>query len=242
MKNQNNDNYLSETLSFKDGLRPMKYYPFSNDFMFAEIMQNCLDIARQLLEILMDKPIQRIEYIDTQRTGNYILAFKAIRFDVYIKDDRNTHYYIEMQVGNYRDLPRRMRFYQSVIDTELLKAGQSYSELPELYIIFICTGDPFGKNQGLYSIRNRCKECDELLYNDGAYKLVFNALGSYDRLSIRQRKFLKYISTGETQDDILLHKIDDKAKKINEDPGWRKQIMTSEEKISDLNYYAKEEG
>ncbi len=61
MKNQNNDNYLSETLSFKDGLRPMKYYPFSNDFMFAEIMQNCLDIARQLLEILMDKPILGID-------------------------------------------------------------------------------------------------------------------------------------------------------------------------------------
>ncbi len=80
------------------------------------------------------------------------------------------------------------------------------------------------------------------MYNDGAYKLVFNALGSYDRLSIRQKKFLKYISTGETQDDILLHKIDDKAKEINEDPVWRKQIMTLEEKIRDMNYYAKEEG
>jgi hypothetical protein len=29
--------------------------------MFAEIMQNCLDIARQLLEILMDKPILGID-------------------------------------------------------------------------------------------------------------------------------------------------------------------------------------
>ena len=80
------------------------------------------------------------------------------------------------------------------------------------------------------------------IYNDGANKLVFNALGSYERLSVRQKKFLKYITTGETQDDILLNNIDEKVKEINEDPGWRKQIMTLKEKIRDLNYYAREEG
>ena len=242
MKSQNHNTSFLETDSFKDGMSSIKYYPFSNDFMFAQIMQNCINIAKELLEILMDKPIERIEYIDTQHTGNYDLCLKAVRFDVYIKDSQNTHYYIEMQVGDYKDLPKRMRFYPSVSDTELLKTGQSYRELPELYIIFICTGDPFGMNQGLYTIRNWCMECDDLLYNDGANKLVFNALGSYERLSVRQKKFLKYITTGETQDDILLNNIDEKVKEINEDPGWRKQIMTLEEKIRDLNYYAREEG
>ncbi len=242
MKSQNHNTSFLETDSFKDSSSTLKYYPFTNDFMFAEIMQNCTDIAKELLEILMDKSIARIEHIDIQHTGNYNLGLKAVRFDVYIKDSQNTHYYIEMQVGNYKDLPKRMRFYQSVSDTELLKAGQSYRELPELYIIFIFTGDPFGKNLGLYTIRSCCLENSELLYNDGTNKLVFNAQGSYDRLSVRQKKFLKYITTGETQDDILLNSIDEKVKEINEDPGWRKQIMTLEEKIRDLNYYAREEG
>lgn len=242
MENQNRQINVPETGSFKNRSSTLKYYSFTNDFMFAEIMQNCIDIAKELLEILMDKPIERIEYIDTQHTGNYDLCLIAVRFDVYIKDSQNTHYYIEMQVGDYKDLPKRMRFYQSVSDTELLKTGQSYRELPELYIIFICTGDPFGKSLGLYTIRSCCLENSELLYNDGANKLVFNALGSYERLSVRQKKFLKYITTSETQDDILLNNIDEKVKEINEDPGWRKQIMTLKEKIRDLNYYAREEG
>ena len=164
MENQNRQINVPETGSFKNRSSTLKYYSFTNDFMFAEIMQNCLDITKELLEILMDKPIERIEYIDIQHTGNYDLCLKAVRFDVYIKGSQNTHYYIEIQVGNYKDLPKRMRFYQSVSDTELLKAGQSYRELPELYIIFICTGDPFGKNLGLYTIRSCCLENSELLY------------------------------------------------------------------------------
>ena len=41
----------------------------------------------------------------------------------------------------YLALPKRSRYYQSVMDSEILKKGVHYSRLNDSYIIFICTFD-----------------------------------------------------------------------------------------------------
>ena len=44
------------------------------------------------------------------------------------------------------------------MDVDNLLRGQSYAELKESYVIFICTQDPFGKDLPVYTFRNVCSE------------------------------------------------------------------------------------
>ena len=66
-----------------------------------------------------------------------------MRLDAFLKDGMNTVYNVEMQTSDFEDLPKRSRYYHSIIDAEHLQKGQDYSELGDSYVIFICTKDIF---------------------------------------------------------------------------------------------------
>ena len=55
--------------------------------------------------------------------------------DVYVKDDKETVYNIEMQTTSAGELPKRSRYYQGMIDLQLLDKNESYKKLNKSYII-----------------------------------------------------------------------------------------------------------
>ena len=65
---------------------------------------------------------------------------KSVRLDVYVTDNTGRVYDIEMQCTNPLDdeLIRRTRYYQGMIDMDLISKGHNYTELNSTYIIFIC--------------------------------------------------------------------------------------------------------
>ena len=48
-------------------------------------------------------------------------------------------------------LPRRSRYYQASIDTDYMDEGDSYRNLPDSNVMFICTFDPFGLGLSQYT-------------------------------------------------------------------------------------------
>ena len=84
---------------------------------------------------------------------------KGVRFDVYTKDE-NRIFDIEIQTTNQKNLPKRARYYQSVIDMDNLSHGEKYSQLKESYVIFLCLFDPFGEKLPMYFFENTCLEKD----------------------------------------------------------------------------------
>ena len=56
---------------------------------------------------------------------------------MYVKDEKEVVYDIEMQVSHTKELPKRSRYYQSMIDLQLIDKGQLYDELKRSYVIFI---------------------------------------------------------------------------------------------------------
>lgn len=44
---------------------------------------------------------------------------KGIRLDVFVKDNKDTAFCVEMQTRNEDNLPKRNRYYQGLIDMEL---------------------------------------------------------------------------------------------------------------------------
>ena len=56
-------------------------------------------------------------------------------------------------------------------DSDRLKGGQSYSELRDSYIIFICNYDPFGWGKAVYRFQYTEKDEKDLYLGDGMYKI-----------------------------------------------------------------------
>ena len=78
------------------------------------------EIWKELLERLLEIDIEKIEMPENQKTIDLLLESKGIRLDIYVKDESNTVYNVEMQRGKHRNIPKRLRYYQGNIDLDLI--------------------------------------------------------------------------------------------------------------------------
>lgn len=222
-------------------MKQEKFYTFTYDLMFCEVLNNNPDIAKRIIEIILDKKIRKIENVEVQKNENYSLNSRGVRFDVFVKDDENTHYDVEIQTSRFHELPKRMRYYQSANDSTYIKRGDDFESLPESYIIFLCTKDPFGLGESIYRFKTNCLEHPQMNYNEGAYKIVLNSQGKRNNISKELNDFLNYIETNIPVDN-LSNNINDRVIEINSNSDWRHQIMTLEDKIRIERKTAREEG
>ena len=103
---------------------------FTDNFMFSKIMETNPDLCKELLELILDKTIIKIELPEKEKHFDITSDGKSIRLDVYVKDgDGVTVYDLEMQTTSQDDLPQRLRYYQGMIDLSLIEKGASYGEL-----------------------------------------------------------------------------------------------------------------
>lgn len=197
----------------------------SNDFMFGKIMQD-EELCQELLQrILPDLKIDHIEYPELQKSIKTDIDAKSIRLDVYVKDKKGTVYDIEMQVTDTKELPKRMRYYQSVLDLQLIEKGQTYNTLKPSYIIFICPFDLFEKGRHIYTFENICKEDKSLNLGDDTTKIFLNADSNMDDVSKELRAFLDYVA-GKKSDDTFIIKLEEAVKKARLTKEWRREYMT----------------
>ena len=102
------------------------------------------ELCKVLLQrILPDLMIDHIEYPELQKSINADGDARSVRLDVYVKDGEGVVYDIEMQIINTKELPKRSRYYQSMIDLQLIDKGQHYKKLNRSYIIFILISRKF---------------------------------------------------------------------------------------------------
>lgn len=88
----------------------------------------------------------------------YHSEYHGVRLDVYAADANRTRFNVEMQVTLQKFLPKRSRYYHDQIDMDALLTGDSYENLPDTYVIFICDFDPFGDGLYRYSTGTYCRE------------------------------------------------------------------------------------
>ncbi|WP_038081157.1 Rpn family recombination-promoting nuclease/putative transposase, partial [Treponema socranskii] len=158
--------------------KPVEELTFTDDFMFGTVMKNKA-ICKGVIERLLHIKVGKIEYPSLQKTIAPFYESKGIRLDVYVFDSDRV-FDIEIQTSIPPSLPKRTRYYQSLMDVDNLLRGQSYAELKESYVIFICTQDPFGKSLPVYEFRNICTADGTLFLDDKSYKVFYN-VGAYSK-------------------------------------------------------------
>lgn len=197
----------------------------SNDFMFGKIMQNPRLCKELLQRILPELEIDHIEYPEAQKSVYPDADAKSVRLDVYVVDGRGTVYDIEMQVADTKELPKRTRYYQSMIDLQLIDKGEHYKKLKPSYIIFICPFDLFGKGRHIYTFENICKEDKDIFLKDGTAKIFLNAVGIMDDVSEELKAFLDYVA-GKKSDDSFVRELEEAVKEARKNREWRHEYMT----------------
>ena len=198
----------------------------SNDFLFGKIMQNPELCKEMLHRIFPDLQIDHIEYPELQKSIKPDVDAKSIRLDVYVKDNQNTVYDIEIQMSDTRELPKRTRYYQSLIDLQLLDKGIDYKYLKKSFIIFICLFDLFKKGRHIYTFQNTCQEDTSITLNDESYKIFLNTESTMNDVKKELSVFLDYIVGKETEDDIYIRKLMEAVKEAKKNREWRHEYMT----------------
>ena len=196
----------------------------SNDFLFGKIMRDP-ELCKELLEVILNVPIARVEYPEEQKTIDISQDARSVRLDVYVADGNNTVYDIEMQTVQEKDLPKRSRYYQGMIDLSLIEKGEPYNHLNRSYVIFICTFDAFGKEESVYTFENMCKEVENLPLGDETHKIFLNAQGASKNVSPQLKAFLQYVA-GNLSEDPFVKKLDNAVIKAKNNEEWRREYMT----------------
>lgn len=71
---------------------------------------------------------------------------------------------MEQLQKQYQELPKRSRYYQGMIDMNLIERGAKYKELKLSFVIFICLKDPFGYGLPVYRFENICVQNRDIKY------------------------------------------------------------------------------
>ena len=211
-----------------------------DDFMFSRIMSNP-KFVKPLLETILGVKIRKIVYPQTQKTIDLSLQAKGIRLDVYVEDDQNTVFNLEMQTSDGANLPKRMRYYQGMIDLNILDKGQDYTTLKKSYVIFICTFDPFGEGRHIYTFCNTCQENTALTLDDDAVKIILSTKGTMDDVSPEMKRILDYID-GKGASDEYTKQLEEAVRSARQNERWRLDYMTLEYEYRQRYLEGKEEG
>ena len=226
----------------REALEAWNKLSIRDNFIFQRVMQN-EKLCKWLLERILNVRIRDIHYPDTEKSIDLRLDSKAVRLDVYIEDDAGSVYNIEMQIRRLEGdaLFKRTRYYQSMMDADLLAAGADYDELNKTIIIFICPFDPFGEGRYMYTFENICLENKNLNLLDGATKIFLNTKGQIGDIDDTIRAFLQYVD-GVVTDNSFVQEVEEEIRRVKLEEGERVNYMTFAMKMMEERKEGRKEG
>ncbi len=153
------------------------YTPNLSDFAFFMAVMKDRRAHRNILSIILDENDLKLLDVKVEQVVLNERGKRAIRMDAWALDSKKRQINTELQNDTEKDSVRkRSRFYQSIMDTPILKAGKNtkYRHLPETIVIFITQEDIFRKNLAQYTFTEQCEEVQGLHLEDGTRKIFLN--------------------------------------------------------------------
>lgn len=196
----------------------------TDNFMFSKVMRN-KELCKQFLEMVLRVKIREITFPQYERVIDIRYDAKSIRLDVWLEDDEHTVYNLEMQATSQDYLVKRTRFYQDLIDLDLLEKGQSYGELNRSVIIFVCTFDLFGKGRHIYSFENLCKEDYSVALEDGVEKIFVNTAGTMKDIDEELQELMDFFN-GMAPQGAFAQALQEEVTRVKASQEWRREYMT----------------
>ena len=167
--------YSEETIHILEQLRL-----FDDDFM-TKVFDENIGATELLLNIILERNDMEVIKVEKQEVQkemkNPLVGGRSVRLDIYAKDSAGLVYDIEVQRSDAGADVHRARFNSAMLDSRMLKEGQTFSEINESYVIFIVENDVIGAGIPIYHADRVIRETGEV-FGDGNHIVYVN--GSYD--------------------------------------------------------------
>lgn len=203
---------------------------FDDEFM-TKCFEDDLECTELVLSIIMDKSDLKVKKAHVQHMIKNLQG-RSITLDIKATDSEQKEYDIEIQRLASGAKPKRARYHSSLMDANVLLAGDDTESLPETYVIFITENDVMGKDKPIYHVNRYIEETGEffgdsshILYVNGAYRdetpigLLMKDFSCqnasdmhYKKLADRVRYFKEDEEGVKTMSGIVEELIDDEKK------------------------------
>ena len=207
----------SDTITYEQAKKAVKSMTLINNFLFNYVMEDeerAKEVAQIIISAVLGYEISD-ESAKPQKVFNGNDKGKhGIRFDVYIDHtitadgEVSSVYDIEMEdrEADRKELPKRHRYYSSLVESKLLSSGKFYETLPDYLAITILSYDPFLAGDMYYEAKTMLVTHSDIEYDDGKRYIFLYGGGNYNIPSGNTHgkilaEMVKYIVTGELEDN-----------------------------------------
>lgn len=145
------------------------------DRIFREVASNKSFVTELLRVFLNDEKLEIVDLIPQRDISIY--NQRRIALDVYCKLSSGKVVNVEVENdahGEKHDHQRRVRYYAAMIDAKNLSPNQDFSELPDLYMIYLTLRDFIGLKKTVYHVERQMIETKSYLDN-GYHEIYINA-------------------------------------------------------------------
>lgn len=160
------------------------YRLLDDDFMTLFFNQN-FEATALLLDVILNRTDIVVKTIEVQkREANPVVDGRNVILDILAVDSEGKNYDIEIQRADSGAGRRRARFLSSVIDYNMLKVKQNFSELCDSYVIFITENDVIKEGLPMYHINRHIEELSYKQFEDGNHIIYVNGAYKNDESDI----------------------------------------------------------
>ncbi len=158
---------------------------------------------------------------------------KDAYLDVLVEGAEGKLYNVEIQRADTVDHARRIRYYGAMINSEFLEKGNSYAQMPDVYLIYVSETDLWKHGLATYQVRKNLQDLEE--YQDGMGILFVNA--EVDDGSGRAR-LMRYFQTVDPE-DLSQGALSDRVRYLKTEQGG---IQEMDAVLEEVYQEGKEEG
>ena len=200
--------------------RKLKDLNLLDKFLFDEAMEDEENKnMKTLLDIILGQDTHLKQPPQTEKECRSSFEKRQIRLDVYTVDEDDVVYDTEPQKTTTKNLPKRSRLYQGMIDSRLLPPGCiDFNLLNPVVILMIMPFDLFGYELYRYTFKMQCEEVPEMELGDDATRIFLNSHGKHPELVSRELiELLEYMekSTDAVVEECESERIHQMHERVN---------------------------
>ena len=150
-----------------EDLRRLSALRLIDDDFMTICFDGYIEGAELLLKIILERDDLKVSEVKAQKVLKNIQG-RDLRLDIYATDAEGKKYDIEIQRADKGAHQKRARYHSSLVDSEMLKPGEEFTDLRENYVIFITENDVLGSGRPIYHVDRVIRE-DNVHFNDGEH-------------------------------------------------------------------------
>ena len=246
-------------ITFADARRAVESMNLIDGFLFDSSIEDEEDakiVMGAILSTVFNKKIKDIHVTSQKQIQALDTKYHGIRLDAHVTVDEDgelsaTIYDVEMEnrIADKPSLPKRLRYYNSLIDSRYLESGGDYQNLPDFISITILSYDPFDAGDIYYEANTILTTHPSITYQDGISHIYLYCNGKINKpLSPSHGKHLmevlKYIVSGEkpSEPNPEVNNLETVVSKIKKRSEVTKKYMQQWDRERIIAMEAREEG